>query len=106
MDFKTLFRIFQYGWTGLFFLPAVAFAALDSPQAVIGTVIKIAGLMGQLLMAVSVAVIIYAGFKYITAGENKQNVEDATKTLTYAIIGIVVGLAAFAIPSLVTNLLQ
>lgn len=104
---KMVFRFFRIpGLLGFFLAPIAARAALDSPQAIIGTVIKISSLMGQLLMAVSVAVILYAGFKYLTAGGNEQNVEEATKVLTYAIVGIIVGLLAFAIPEIVRNLIQ
>lgn len=39
---------------------------------------------------VAVVMIIFAGFKYITAGGDENKIGSATKTLTYAIVGLVV----------------
>jgi len=40
--------------------------------------------------AVSVIMIIYAGFKYITSGGNDSNVGAAKNTILYAVIGLVI----------------
>ena len=39
---------------------------------------------------VCVVVLIFSGYKYITAAGDENKVESATKTLTFAIIGLVV----------------
>lgn len=39
---------------------------------------------------ICVVVLIFSGYKYITAAGDEQKVEAATKTLTFAIIGLVV----------------
>lgn len=40
--------------------------------------------------AISVIMIIYAGFKYITSGGNDSNVTSAKNTIVYALIGLVI----------------
>ncbi len=46
---------------------------------------------------VCVAMIIFGGFLFVTAGANEQNAEKGKKILTYAAIGIVVILLSFVI---------
>lgn len=46
---------------------------------------------------IAVAFIVYAGFLYVTAGGDDGNTEKAKKIILYAVIGILVILAAFAI---------
>lgn len=50
--------------------------------------------------------IIYAGFLYVTARGNAQQVQQATRALTYAIIGGVLILGAVAIAEIVRNLVS
>jgi len=48
--------------------------------------------------------VIYAGFLYVTARGNAEQVTQANRALTYAIIGAVIILGAFAITTIVKNL--
>ena len=50
--------------------------------------------------------IIYSGFLYVTAQGNAAKVEEATKSLTYAVIGGVLVLGAFAIAQIVKSLVD
>jgi len=50
-----------------------------------------------ILLIVSVAMILYAGFRYITAAGDEGKVKSAKKTLTYALIGIGIALLSKAI---------
>lgn len=63
----------------------------------------------QILLAIAglVAVIflIIGGFRYITAGGNEETAEAAKKTITNAIIGIVVIILAFVIVRVISNAL-
>jgi len=63
----------------------------------------------QILLAIAglVAVIflIIGGFRYITAGGNEETAETAKKTITNAIIGIVVIILAFVIVRVISNAL-
>jgi Type IV secretion system pilin len=59
-----------------------------------------------IVLAIPVVVffIIYAGFLYVTARGNASQVEQATRALTYAIIGGVLIVGAVAIAEIVRNL--
>lgn len=59
------------------------------------------GLIGIVL----VAIIIYGGFLYMTAGGNESQIDKAKKVLVNAVIGLVIILSAFAIVSFVMRLL-
>jgi hypothetical protein len=50
--------------------------------------------------------IILAGFKYVTARGNANQIEDATKALTNAIIGGVLIIGAVAISEIIKNLVN
>jgi len=52
-------------------------------QGVLNLVIGISGL-------ISVVILIVAGYMFITASGNEEQIQKATKTLTYAIIGLVI----------------
>ncbi|MDP2691129.1 MAG: hypothetical protein Q8O95_01840 [bacterium] len=51
----------------------------------------------------TLAIVIYGGFMYVTAGVNESGAETGKKVLTYAAIGIIVILLSFVI---VNTLLQ
>lgn len=49
------------------------------------------------LAIIFLALVIFSGFRWMTAGGNEEQVKKATKTITMAVIGLVIVLAAFAI---------
>lgn len=51
-----------------------------------------------------VLAIIYAGFLYVTARGNVQQTQQATRALTYSIIGGVLILGALALTQIISNL--
>jgi hypothetical protein len=53
----------------------------------------------------AVLFIIIGGLRYITSGGSPEAVKSAKNTVTYAIIGLVIAVMAFAIVNVVTNLL-
>ncbi len=64
------------------------------PRVVVGRIINVAlGLLGM----ISVGLIVYAGFLWMTGGGNTEQVEKARKILTAAVIGLVIILSAFSI---------
>ncbi|MFH1947081.1 MAG: hypothetical protein ABIJ23_02925 [Candidatus Magasanikbacteria bacterium] len=64
------------------------------------TIIRAAlGLLGT----VSLVIILYAGFKWMTAGGNEESVKDAQKILTAAVIGLVIILSAYSITRFITS---
>jgi Type IV secretion system pilin len=62
------------------------------------------GVVVVLATPVIVFFIIYSGFLYVTAQGNAEQVKQATRSLTYAIIGGVIVLGSFAIATIVKNL--
>jgi hypothetical protein len=50
--------------------------------------------------------IIYAGFLYVTARGNPQQIEQATRAFTYAVIGGVIILGAVALGEIIKNVVE
>jgi len=64
----------------------------------------ITSLINTLIWAVgfvAVAMLIYGGFKYITAQGNEKNVATARSIIMYAVIGLIITAIAFAIRTFV-----
>jgi hypothetical protein len=61
-----------------------------------------------IIIAIPIVVffIIYSGFLYVTARGNAQQVEQATRSLTYSVIGGVLIIGAVAIAGIVENLVR
>ena len=77
----------------------IALSATD-PRIIIGRIINIALLF---LGVIVVALIIYAGFVWMTSGGNEDKVSQAKKILTNAVIGLVIILSAWGIVSFVLS---
>ncbi len=58
----------------------------------------------KLAIGLSVIVLIIGGYKYMTAYGNTEQQDSARKTLTYAIIGLVLAITAYGIVSIVTSI--
>ncbi|MBT4121016.1 MAG: hypothetical protein HOA57_01325 [Candidatus Magasanikbacteria bacterium] len=56
-----------------------------------------------LLGTIALVIVLYAGFKWMTAGGNEENVKDAQKILMAAVIGLVIILTAYSITRFVTT---
>jgi len=70
------------------------------PRLVIVDIIKLAlGFLG----IIAVVIILFAGFKWMTAGGNEENVSEAKKILIAGLIGLVIILASYAIASFVVS---
>jgi fumarate reductase subunit D len=60
--------------------------------------------MFWVLLAVTVIMVMWAAYIYLTAGDDTEKVHKATKTLTYAAVAIVVGIIAKGFPYLVMSI--
>ncbi len=69
---------------------ATTCVAEDEAVNVTPTIKKIIDFLSLLVGAVSVIMIIWGGFKYITSGGDSTKVGSAKSTLLYAIIGIII----------------
>ncbi len=66
--------------------------------------VAILNILVILAIPVIVFFIIYSGFLYVTAKGNAAQIEQATRSLTYAIVGGVLIIGAVAIAEIVKNL--
>lgn len=64
----------------------------------------IAVAMFWILMVLSIIMVIVAAFMYVTAAGNPERVGKATKTITYAAIGVAVALMARAFPLIIASI--
>lgn len=71
-------------------------ALKDRIRTITNTILYIVG-------ALSVVVLIYGGFRYVTSAGNSQNVTAAKETIIYAITGLVVAILAYAIVNFVIS---
>ena len=67
---------------------------MDDPRVVIGMGIKA---LLSLLGSVALAVFIYGGFLWLTAGGNEQRIQKGKDVLIWATLGLMVVFAAYAI---------
>ena len=69
-------------------------------RVIVGRIIQVVlGLLG----AVALILIIYAGFLWMTAGGDEEKVATAKRTITQAVIGLIIILSSFAIATFVVN---
>jgi hypothetical protein len=70
-----------------------------SVESAFGSVIGIVSFIAGVLSAIF---IIVAGIRYATSSGNSDRIKGAKNTLTYAVIGLIISLLAFAIVGFVT----
>jgi hypothetical protein len=70
----------------------------------VGSIAKtVVNLFSVIVGIISVIMIIYAGFRYVTSGGDSNNVSGAKNTLVYAIVGLVIVAIAQLIVHYVLN---
>lgn len=74
---------------------------LNNIESIQALLVAILNIVEILMVPVIVFFIIWAGFKYVTARGNSSQVEEATRALTYAVIGGVLVLGAVAISHII-----
>ena len=73
---------------------------LSDPRRVVVEVIRIIlGFLGIL----AVIIVLYAGFKWMTAGGNEERVGDAKKILIAGLIGLIIIVFSYAIVNFIIN---
>ena len=77
----------------------------DSP-ALESAVKDIINVLLFLIGALSVVMIIYGGFKYVTSAGESSAVASAKNTILYAVIGLVVAVSAFMIVNFVLGIFK
>ena len=67
---------------------------------------KVTNTLLFIIGAISVIMIIFGGFKYVTSGGDSSGVTSAKNTILYAVIGLVVAMLAYAILDFVLTQLE
>lgn len=111
-------NVFSLCLIGLLTMPALAYAqdglsySLENPLAgsginsVEGLLLSILNVLLIIAVPIIVFFIIFAGFKYVTAQGNPEKIKEATRMLTYAIIGGVLILGAVAITEIISGVVE
>ncbi len=77
----------------------------STPDQLIDNVIcEVAFWMWYILMALVILLVLVAAYKYMTSSGDPTKVSEATKMLTYAVVGLVVALLAKSVPLIVLNI--
>jgi TRAP-type C4-dicarboxylate transport system permease small subunit len=88
-------------WFGIQ-VPGVG-SSLTTPDGLVTKVLEVINLFVGLASVVCVVMIIYGGLQYITAAGDAEKVESGSKTLTNAIIGLVIIFISVVIVNFVAN---
>lgn len=89
------------------FVPTVSFAVdmIDySNQKPTGIIDKFTTFIVGFAGALALLFIIYGGLQLVTSNGNKERMEGAKKTLTYAIFGLIIVILSYFIVSILINL--
>ncbi len=76
---------------------------LGIPKDLASSVVKVSQYIIGFLALLSVVLLIYAGFTWMTAAGNEEKISSAKKTITAAVIGIAIVLLAGAIVAFVVT---
>ena len=68
-------------------------------------IVTIVNILLGFLGLIAVIVILYSGYRWLTAGGNEENVSVAKKVLINGVIGLVIILSAFGIVAFVINIM-
>ena len=88
-----------------FQLPSAGGTGLPSDNTATTFIFRIIQILLVVAGIIAVIFLIIGGFRYITAGGNEESSEAARKTLTNAIIGLVIIILAFVIVNVISNAL-
>ena len=84
--------------------------AADAPLTKVQDIVDLARKVGTWVATIfwiaAVGAIFYAGFLYLTAGDDTERVKKAKKQLMYSIIAIALGVMAYGMPELVKSFLS
>jgi hypothetical protein len=64
----------------------------------------VTGVIFYFAIAFSIVMVLFGAFKYLTSGGNETKVSEATQTITYAVVGIVVAVIAGGVPAIIGSL--
>lgn len=106
-------KLFLTLLTGSFLFPTIVGAqyqppepTVTSPDQFIVLLESVLGYMWAILGILVVIMLLFAGFKFITAQGDDEKVNDARKMVMWSLVGIVVMVLAAGIMQLIQNFIQ
>lgn len=81
--------------------PGPGYIAPGSGPAVGSAVENVTKTIASLFLFGAVVYMVLAGWKYITAGGDTKKIDEAKNNFIYGLIGIAIGLLAYAIPGMI-----
>jgi len=85
------------GWSKLFGIPTECTNRIFDTNIFLGTIVKIIIFLNGFIALVTIIMIMYAGFLILTGWWDEEKSEKAKKTITYAIIGVLIILFSYVI---------
>lgn len=86
-------------------IPRQPQSGITSPEKVIAIINKFGGWFYSFLIALAVIYIIYAAFKFLTAGGDEKKIEEGKKQILYAVIALAVAMLATGIVKIMKQFL-
>ena len=110
---KNMRKIIKAAVVGAYLLPLTAFAQVATnvnPNTFVKNNLAnfingLATWFAGLILAISVLVILYAAFLFVTAAGNEEKVAKAKNTIIAALLGIAVALLAFGVGAILESFL-
>lgn len=84
-------------------IPAAFGQEANKPTDVRIIITNVVKVVLTFLATIFVVLIIFAGFKYMTAGGNDSQIDEAKKLIINAIIGLLIVLSAYAITAFISS---
>lgn len=94
-------EITDTGGKGLTYFQDIGLGNRD-PRKIASSVVQV---MLGFLGVIAVVLILFGGFKWMTAMGNEDKVDEAKKLISYGVVGLLIVLAAFAVSVFVLNAL-
>ena len=79
---------------------------IDNVDELINLIKSLTDILFTALIVMSSAFIVWAGFEFVTSGGSDEKVGSAKKKMTYALIGLVVAIAARGLVAVVRSILK
>jgi hypothetical protein len=88
----------------VFAMPALAAVTITNVAGVHSAICNVFMWMFWILISVSVIMIMWAAYLFVTAKDDAEQVTEAKKAMLYAAVGIVAALLADGFPSLIASI--
>ncbi len=92
------------GWVFTAYAASLPPSPITTPQGVLDLMCTFTVYFFYTVMIITVIMVVYASFLYVTAGDDTEKTTKARRTLTYAAVGVAVSLLAVGFPTIIEGL--